>query len=253
MSLLCPYIDHRRRIGRSAFTTCVGVAHKLFNAFPRAIMFRALIAAVRHACRIMKWAFAACWVGVGVIIVITLCHRYLNFCPIHLKSVADDSVVPVLYGHVWSFDGSIRGDIQAKAERGDYVIAGSCIPLGYSHACPFCHWPARFESPDNFERQTLEINVSKLLSIGDMEHAVTCPGSRRQFICECLTGGQEPTAGAQCPTASMYSPFLLGLNGSCLQNMAILASMSVVGMGNWGVSSTSMISTVPLSPSRNSR
>ncbi len=114
---------------------------------------QALTAAVRMIGRALKWAFVAAWVGVGLIIAITLCHRYLNFCPIHLKSFADDAVVPVLYGHVWSFGGGIRDDIQAGAERGEYVIAGSCIPLGYSHVCPLCHWPARFESPDEVQNR----------------------------------------------------------------------------------------------------
>ena len=118
-------------------------------ARPPAAWFRVLTASVSIVGRGFRWTLLACWIGVGVIIVITLCHRYLNFCPIHLKSYADDAVVPVLYGHVWSFGGGIRDDIQAGAERGDYVIAGSCIPLGYSHVCPICHWPARFESPED--------------------------------------------------------------------------------------------------------
>ena len=115
---------------------------------PPATWSRALIATARIVYRLLRWTVIACWVGVGLIVAITLCHRYLNFCPIHLKSFADDAVVPVLYGHVWSFGGGIRDDILAGAERGDYVIAGSCIPLGYSHVCPSCHWPARFAPPE---------------------------------------------------------------------------------------------------------
>ena len=118
------------------------------SARPPISLSRALIATARNVCRLLRWAIVVCWVGVGMIIAITLCHRYLNFCPIRFKSFSGDAVVPVLYGHVWSFGGGIRDDIQAGAERGDYVIAGSCIPLGYSHVCPLCHWPARFESPE---------------------------------------------------------------------------------------------------------
>lgn len=156
MSVLRPFSEHRRRELAARWFRHVAESRTKYSMRFLAILFRALIATVRHICCVLKWAFAACWVGVGVIIVITLCHRYLNFCPIHLKSFADDTVAPVLYGHVWSFDGSIRGDIQAGAEQGDYVIAGSCIPLGYSHVCPFCHWPARFESPDNIQLQISE-------------------------------------------------------------------------------------------------
>lgn len=115
---------------------------------PPAAWSRALIATARITGRVFRWTLLACWVGVGLIITSTLSHRYLNFCPIHLKSFADDAVVPVLYGHVWSFGGGIRDDIRAGAERGDYVIAGSCIPLGYSQVCPYCHWPARFAPPE---------------------------------------------------------------------------------------------------------
>ena len=127
-----------------------------------AALTRVLTAMVRTIYRVLKWAIVACWVGVGLIIAITLCHRYLNFCPIQLKRFADDALVPVLYGHVWSFGGGIRDDIRAGAERGDYVIAGSCTPLGFSHVCPFCHWPARFVSGEDDETPTSGTNLDTL-------------------------------------------------------------------------------------------
>lgn len=134
---------------------------------PPAAWSRVLTASARMIGRVFRWTLLACGVGLGVIIANTLSHRYLDFCPIHLKSFADDAVVPVLYGHVWSFGGGIRDDIQAGAERGDYVIAGSCIPLGFSHVCPFCHWPARFESPDEVQHR---------ISDADSESVPVFPG-----------------------------------------------------------------------------
>ena len=137
-----------------------------YRVRPPAAVSRALATTARIICRALKWAIVACWVGVGMIIAVPLCHRYLNFCPIHLKSFADDAFVPVLYGHVWSFGGGIRDDIRAGAERGDYVIAGSCTTLGFSHVCPLCNWPARFESEEEIQMPTPETISGKLPSNG---------------------------------------------------------------------------------------
>ncbi len=80
-----------------------------------------------------------------VVIGVTLTHRFLNFCPFKLMKFRDEAVIPVLYGYVWTFNGDVLDDLVERANRGEFVIASSCIPLGYSHVCPYCPWPARFE------------------------------------------------------------------------------------------------------------
>jgi hypothetical protein len=71
-------------------------------------------------------------------------HNYLHFCPIKFRSFTSSQLIPIMYGHVWDFHGDVREDLAERARRGEIVIAKSCTPLGYSHICPYCRWPALF-------------------------------------------------------------------------------------------------------------
>lgn len=113
------------------------------NASPSRLR-RVLHQVFRWIYKAMKILMVFCVLVLVVLIGVPTVHNYLRFCPIKFRSFTSAQLIPILYGHVWDFYGNVREDLAERARCGEIVIAGSCTPLGYSHVCPYCRWPAVF-------------------------------------------------------------------------------------------------------------